>query len=219
MIESLANLALSLIVFGIGHAVPANTRARYAIATRVGERGYLGLYSTLSLGLLVWVILAYRAAPYVELWWMPPWWRVAAMVAMAPAVFLLVLGFRKPSPDRLGIHAVTRQPLMAALAVWSTVHIIGNGDVASVMLFVGLGVLAVPGAIHAENRLAAAMGEPAWSILQARTSILPFAALANGRARRHVGPIDPLATVLAAMVYLGLLVLHGPVIGIDLLNS
>src|ERR1044071_6535604 len=44
------------------HLLVSGTRLRDAIVGAIGERPYLGLFSAASLGLIVWLVMAYNAA-------------------------------------------------------------------------------------------------------------------------------------------------------------
>jgi hypothetical protein len=89
-------------------------------------------------------------APYVELWPALAWQRWLPNLAM-PAAFVLAacgmgaaqpftLGGRRADrfdPAEPGLAAVTRHPLLLALALWSGAHLAANGDLAHVVVFGG----------------------------------------------------------------------------------
>lgn len=212
----MVELVAALILFAAAHAAPIAPRVRERTVARLGRTVYLLAYSVMSLALLAWVVLAYGRAPFVELWQAPVWWRWVAIALMLPVVVILILGMRTPRPGRLGVYALARHPAMWALTAWAAIHVVANGDAATALMFATFGALAVPGALSAQARWRKRMGEDSWRAFLAATSPVPFAALARGRARFALADVDPRAAVAAVAVYGALLLLHGPVIGIDL---
>jgi|SRR5579871_1818423 len=67
----MANLALAVLAFVGGHFPLSSAPVRIALVTRVGERAFTGIYSALILAALVWMVAAFRAAPFIPLWSAP----------------------------------------------------------------------------------------------------------------------------------------------------
>ena len=105
-----------------------------------------------------------------------------------------------------GIHRVTRHPMLWSFALWAAVHIIGNGDSAAIVFFGTFLVTALVGMPSIDAKLA--RRDPAsGGRLSAATSIVPFAAIAQGRNRfvpREIGWLTPLIAVVAWAVVLHL---------------
>lgn len=193
-----AQLALATAAF-LGTHFASSTPLRAALAARVGERGYLGLYSLVSFATLGWMIGAFAHAPAEPLWPGLPHLPAAVM----PFAFILaacaLLG-RNPSavmqegalkaaePGR-GMIRVTRHPLMWAILLWSGAHVLARGELNSTVFFGGFFVLAGLGTVLIDRRKAAALGED-WRRFAAVTSNLPFLAIAQRRNRllwREIG--------------------------------
>lgn len=219
--------ALAMTAFALSHRIPAVPGLRSGLVRRIGLRGYVALFSALSVGLLVWLIVAAGRAPFVPLWDQVPWHRWAVNIAMPVAIVLAVLGTGAPNPfafegrsagfdpDRPGIAGLTRQPLLWALALWSGAHLLVNGDLAHVLLFGPFLLMALLGMPLVERRRRRAMAGD-WDRLAAHTGLVPFAALATGRWRPGGRP--PVARlVLAAVVWAVVWHLHGAVIGVSAL--
>lgn len=218
--------ALALIVFMGSHRIPAALGVKGALIGALGPRGYTVAFSIASLFLLWWVIEAAGRAPFVPLWDQQTWHRWAVNIAMPLAVALGTFGVAAPNPfafegrasgfdpARPGIAAITRQPLLWALAIWSGAHLLANGDLAHVILFGLFLVFSIAGMAIVERRRARIAGPAEWARLTARTGLLPFAALLNGRWRpRGLPPLARL--VLAVILWAGLWHLHVPVIGVS----
>jgi hypothetical protein len=50
----------------------------------------------------VWLVVAYKSAPYVATWGIPEWWKPIAIILMLPAFLLSVIGLTTPDPTSVG---------------------------------------------------------------------------------------------------------------------
>jgi uncharacterized membrane protein len=205
----------------------SSTPLRGWLVARLGERTYLALYSLLSLGILMWLILAYRRAPYIELWPMAAWSAWVPLIVMPFALLLLVCGVSTMnptaigSPDTLdqaeparGILRVTRHPFMWGVALWALSHVLPNGTLASVVLFGTFAVLALLGTRLIDHKFATRRGAQ-WQRFAAMTSNLPFAAILVGRQRLAFAEIGWLRVGVALALYVALLALHPWLFGLS----
>ena len=119
-----------LVFFGI-HSVSMMRTLRQSLIDSVGEMPFKGIYSLISLGGFVLIVVGFGNAPFVEIWQPPGWTRAVAMVLMAP-VFILLASMHMPGH----IKARTRNPMLIAIKIWASAHLIANGDLASMVLFV-----------------------------------------------------------------------------------
>jgi uncharacterized membrane protein len=109
-----------------------------------------------------------------------------------------------------GMVRITRHPFLCGIALWALVHLIINGDLASLILFGSLLVLAVRGTLSIDAKRRRNFGEQ-WIKFAEVTSDIPFAAIAAGRNRlgpalAEIGVWRPLAAIL---VYAAAFYLHG----------
>lgn len=223
MIEFLVALA----IFILSHALPARSGLRDRLAASIGERGYLVLYSLLSIGLLAWLISAALRAPYIPLWDLQVWHYHVPLALMVPASMLFVGGAISANPlsisfsrddydrRRPGLVGITRHPILWAFALWSFAHVVPNGDLVSVIMFGGFGLFALGGMAVVDRRKRRAMGAQ-WREIAAGTSVIPFLALMSGRAswRWKPGPFL-LTVVIGAGLYVALIRFHPIVFGVD----
>src|SRR6476646_2948535 len=84
------------------HVVISGSPLRGMIVGRIGERAYLGLFSLLSLGGMVWLAVAYARADRTWLWSPPVALRGAAPVLVLVALLFVVIGLTTPSPTATG---------------------------------------------------------------------------------------------------------------------
>ncbi len=194
MTGTLSWLLIAALAFLATH-LAASTPLRAAAVAGLGERGWLAVFSLTGIVALVWLVLAYRAAPYEGLWSPPAWAAWVPVLAMPLAFVLVVCGYLTPNPTALmqerhlhdpdpapGIMKVTRHPIMAGIALWALAHLAANGDAASVILFGVFAVLSILGMKLMDWKLEARAGA-AWGPLALTTSAVPFLAALQGRAR------------------------------------
>jgi len=126
-------LVLGLILFLGTHSVSiAADPWRNATAARVGETTWKLGYAVLS-GVGLWLIIAgYGAARLdpVVLWYPPTWTRHLAATLMLPMFVLLLAAYL---PGR--IKTAAKHPMLVAVKLWATAHLIANGTLADVLLF------------------------------------------------------------------------------------
>lgn len=207
-------LALALALFLLAHGLPARPPLRRRLVGVLGERAYLLVYGAVSLLLLGWLIDAAGRAPYVAVWEQARWQPWVVLPAMAAACLLLALAVGTPNPFSFGgrpgkafdpahpgVVGLIRHPLLWSLALWAAAHLLANGDLAHILLFGGFLVMALGGIRMLDRRSRERLG-PAWP------------GLAGRRApgwRRH----DLWRLLAALLLFVGLLLAHPLVIGVD----
>ena len=208
--------AAAMAVFMLSHAIPVRPPVRPWLVARIGLVPYLVSYSLLSIGVLVWLVLAARYAPFVQL--LPDWqgWRWVPVLVMPLVCWLAVAGLSAANPFSFGgmgrgafdpanpgVLAVTRHPLPLALALWSGAHLLAKGDLAHVILFGIFGGFAVMAMFMLDRRKQRLMGTDVWHQLARGTSLF------------NPGALRPqlLQVALAIVLFLGLFWLHLPIIG------
>lgn len=123
-----------LILFLGVHLAPTFPKARAKLRSRLGEIGYRGLFSALSILGFVMIVYGFgeaRTASWnVAIWTPPVWTKHIAFLLMWPAFVLLVAAY---TPSHIRDRA--RHPMLAAIKIWALAHLIANGDLAGVILF------------------------------------------------------------------------------------
>lgn len=185
---------LASTAFVVSHLGLSSTTVRSQLVGRLGEKGFLGLYSLVALLTLGMMITGYIQASHADFLWVPGHGlRHLPLLVMPIALILVVGGVLAPNPSAVGMaetlaqpqpaHGVlriTRHPVMWGVILWATVHILANGDLASLLFFGGLLLTATLGSWHLDRRMMADQGER-WQRFAAVTSYVPFAALLSGR--------------------------------------
>lgn len=227
MIEmTLAALFLVATHFGV-----SSTGLRPALTARLGAGTYLGLYSILALATFAWFASAYSRADYVELWPPATWLAWLAILLMPIPCLLLVSGLTTANPSLVGnalarktveppegIVRITRHPTMWAFGLWAIIHLIANGDLASLILFGTIAALALIGTALIDARYRDRLTD-AWPSFADQTSNLPFAAILAGRQQLALGEIGWWRLALALGLYVLLLALHPLLFGVSPLDA
>lgn len=228
----MAMLIAAALVFLAIHLVIAGTPIRDRIASAIGERAYLGLFSLVSLAGIVWLAASYnRAQAYGTdrlLYDLGPGVRHAGIPVVAIAFLLGVQGLLMRNPTRVqvgggmaaepkpvsGVLRITRHPFLWAVAIWSGFHLAANGDEASVIFFGTFFVLSLLGTISIDAKRRRKMGA-SWDAFAAKTSNLPFSAALAGRTRLRPAESLGWRFGVAAVLFLLLLFCHYRLFGVS----
>ena len=227
MTGSIVWLIVAAAAFVGGHILLSGTPLRALLARWLTESGYLALFSVVAAVTIVWLAWAYAEAPYQELWYGGPWLKTVTWIVMIPAVMFFVLGFTTPNPtavqaERLitepdavqGVLRITRHPVMWGLGLWGIAHVISNGDLASIIFFGALILLAFGGAASQQSRKRQQLGR-SWDSFEQATSYVPFVAIMSGRNKIVWSEISVWRPLLAVVAYAALIAFHPLVIGVS----
>jgi uncharacterized membrane protein len=168
---------------------------RRPVVKVVGEGGFQGVYSLVAAATLIWLVFAYRSARPTALLWPVGngLWGAATVVMLLASILLMGSLIGNPAlptggaPGKLpqtarGVFAITRHPMMWAIALWGLCHIAVYPMIKNIVVAVAIIVLALVGAAL-QDRKKRGLQPGLWPAWEAKTSYLPFAAVAAGRAR------------------------------------
>lgn len=219
------------LVFLITHRIPTMPSVRARIVGVIGERGFIIAYSTLSFIVLSWLIVAAGRAPYIELWALKSWQYWAPNIAMPLACVVIAFSIAAPNPlsfggskpdtfdaDKPGFAGVMRHGLLWALALWSSSHLIPNGNLAHVILFGSFLIFSFYGMRIIDRRRQRQLGMTQWQALSHATSLWPFQSLVSGRWRPSLSGIwqsTSIRLVIAVVLYMVLIMSHAGIIGVS----
>jgi len=217
-------LILAILVWLFIHFGMSGTRLRDRVVARIGEQPFRGLFSLLSIAAIVFLIVGWKTARVIPLWYAPDWLRWILVVVMVPAFVLFVASVSGRNPTMIGgesavaeaargIQRITRHPMLWSFALWAGVHVIGNGDLAAVLFFGAFLVTALAGMPLIDAKLA--RRDPAsWQALSTATSITPFGAILEGRNRFVASEIGWLPLLIGVVAWAALLHFHPWLFGI-----
>ena len=212
--SGLGMLALASLAFVGTHFLMSHPLRPAMIAT-LGEKGFAGVYSLVSLLTFGWMIWSYgpASAEAPQPLWDPG--RVGftvATVMMWLGSVLFVGSLRRnpafPSPGKpvteigeaRGVFEITRHPMMWGFALWSATHAIVNSTQASLILCSAIAFLALVGAAAQDAKKLKLLG-PVWQDWRSRTSFMPY-----GRGLKSA---DGFALLLGTILWLGATWAHG----------
>lgn len=219
-------LFFSLLFVGT-HLGIAGTPLRALIVSKTGEGVYLIAYAAISLLTISWMVDAYKVAPYMETWGQLYALQPVVLVLMFLAFLLVVIGLTTPSPTLVGaeglleksdavrgILRITRHPFLMGVTVWALTHLVVNGDLAALILFGAMMVLCLVGAFSIDQKRRAKLGD-SWADFATQTSVMPFAAILQGRNRLAIGELGWWRILLAIAGFAAMLHFHAGLFGVS----
>ena len=163
---------------------------RPRLVTGLGNGGFLGFYSLVSLSTFGWMVWSWRQAPASDYYWQPGdlIWAIASLLTLFAAVFFagsLIGNPALPSPEvdevegrklaaksPTGMFLVTRHPMMWSFALWGVAHILVAPRIDSFIFVGSIIFLALVGARAQETKKERALGT-GWVTWESRTSYFP----------------------------------------------
>ena len=148
-------LIVGLIVFFGIHLVPTHPGLRDGLRDRFGATSYQIGFSVVSLLGLALIVFGYHRLQLLpgknpQLWVPPTWTKHVAFTLMLPAMILLVAAY---VPSR--IRTAAKHPMLLAIKIWALAHLLANGTLAALVLFLSFLVYAVYDRISVKKRAAA----------------------------------------------------------------
>ncbi len=216
----------SLFFIGI-HIFVSGTRMRDALVQRLGENGYLGLFSVLSIVGVVWLCRAYsHNSSIIECWDMTSGFGPVGFILLLVAFLLVGVGMTTPSPTAVaggallekdgvakGVLRITRHPALSGVCIWAFVHLVQKGDLASLIFFGTFLFVAGVGQITIDARRARAHGEH-WKRFAEQTSAIPLMAIVQGRNSLVLSEFGIWRIVLALVLFALAVTFHEKLFGV-----
>ncbi len=159
---------------------------RAAMVRKLGQQGFLGLYSLIALGTFAWTVVAFDRVPSTPQLWdgqaLAPWVLACILTIVASALFLAsfvgnpalagtdVSGLSTRLPN--GVFKITRHPMMSAFALWGIAHILVAPSLRTIILAGGIAALAVIGSRGQDAKKLALYGQD-WRVWKQRTPFWP----------------------------------------------
>ncbi|GGC74362.1 NnrU family protein [Chelatococcus reniformis] len=143
-------LVLGLVLFFAAHIFTMLRAPRARFVGLLGEGPYKLAYSVVSALGLILIVLgfgAYRETGYIQVWDPPVWTRHLALLLNLPVFILLVAAY---APGFIKLRV--KHPMLLAVKIWATAHLLANGDLGSILLFSSFLAWAVSARIAVKRR-------------------------------------------------------------------
>ena len=182
--SALASLIAANVAFVGGHFVMSHP-LRAPMVRALGDKGFLGVYSLVSIATLAWVGHAFVQAPAAPIWGTAGdvQWAIASLLTIF--ALALLFGSLKGNPAlpdtpvakveaarATGAFAITRHPMMWGIAIWALSHLIVWPSPRTLVTASAMGVLALLGASLQDRKKRALLGQ-AWTSWEAQTAYWP----------------------------------------------
>jgi uncharacterized membrane protein len=202
--ESVLTVAALWLLFAATHIGLATRRIRAVLVARLGERGFMGLFSLVAAAAFTLVVAYYAAhrfdgppglafgagAPVLR--WALMGTVVAGIVLMAGSLTVYPRSpmalFNETVRTPYGLERITRHGFFVGVALLAGAHVLLAPRLVGAVFAGGLLLVAVVGAWHQDRKLLRLRGEP-YAAYLAATSAVPFAAILGGRQRLVPGEL------------------------------
>ncbi|MFO7920237.1 MAG: NnrU family protein [Nioella sp.] len=124
----------TLMILGIALWAGAHLFKRIAPDARaaMGDKGK-GIVALLIVASIVLMVIGYRGAPGIFVWFPPSWGVHVNNLLILIAIFMM-----SPAPRKGRLLNTWRHPMLTGFGLWAVAHLLVNGDLASIVLFGGL---------------------------------------------------------------------------------
>lgn len=209
-------IALLWVIFGASHMALSSARTRSTLVERLGEKGFLGLFSVVAIVTFVPLVMFYFSHRHLgpELWHVPVTGPIRAVLYAGNAVafILMASALLTPSPMMLGgkvrepqgVQLITRHGLFMGISIWALMHLVANAFVSDVAFFGGFVVFTLVGCYHQDRRKLATGGEE-FARFYERTPFLPFTGRETMRGLRELSKAGVVVGIVATV---GLRLVH-----------
>jgi uncharacterized membrane protein len=135
-------LILGLVIFLGVHSVRIFAAGwRDSMMARLGENGWKGLYSVVSIVGFVLIVWGYGLARQdAVLLWTSPIWLKHVAIALNLVAFILFAAYLVPAGR---MKARLRHPMLLSVKTWAFAHLLANGTLPDLLLFGGFLVWAL----------------------------------------------------------------------------
>lgn len=195
--EHVLGVALFWLAFAGTHVGLATSRVRAALVARLGMWGFIGVFSlvaSITYGALVHDYALHRLEGPPGLGLGEIAWLRSVLIAVAVVGVVLAtaslygypaspyaLGNERAREPR-GLDRITRHPFFVGVALFGAAHALLASRLVGTVFFGALAIYSILGSAHQDRKLLRLRGQ-AYGDYLARTSLVPFAAIAAGRQR------------------------------------
>ncbi len=211
---------LGWILFAGTHIGMSAEPIRGNLISKLGDKGFQGVYSLVALATFAFLIVSYsmargESALFLQVGMESAWMDHLCSFIMLLAFILLFSGFINGTPmgmapakrEAFGITRITRHPMNMSFAFFGLAHLLTNRLSADWIFYLGFILYGYLGSAHQDKKRVKQMGGELVTFVDS-TSIIPFAGLITGKQKLKLGEISKLAILLGIVFTLVARVLH-----------
>jgi uncharacterized membrane protein len=193
-----AQIVFWWLAFAATHMGLSSAPVRSRVVAKLGDRGFLGLYTLVAFATFVPLVSSYFAHKHegAFLWYLgsSPAVRWLMYAGMALALSLLVAALLRPSPAAIvpgktevaGAYHITRHPLFMAVGLYGLLHLlVARVNTTELAFFAGFPLFAWAGCRH-QDRRKLATGDEKFRRFHDETVFFPFTGSAALRGLREI---------------------------------
>ena len=126
-------LITGLIIWYVAHLIKRVTpEFRQSLSEKMGNASK-GVFALLIVLSVVLMVLGYRRANFIPVWFPPEFMVHLNNLLMLTALY--VYGAGGPKGAKVWLGTKIRHPQLVGFSIWAVAHLLVNGDLASLMLF------------------------------------------------------------------------------------
>jgi uncharacterized membrane protein len=216
-----AQIVFWWLAFAATHMGLSSAPVRSRVVGKLGDRGFLGLYTLFAFATFVPLVSTYFSHKHegAFLWYLgsSPAVRWLMYAGMALALSLLVAALLRPSPAAIvpgktevaGVYHITRHPLFMAVGLYGLLHLlVARVNATELAFFAGFPLFAWAGCWHQDQRKLAS-GSQEFRRFHAQTVFFPFTGSAALRGLREIR----LPLLIGIALAIGLRIFHPRLFG------
>lgn len=161
----MAMMIVGLVVFFAAHLVPLARPLRAGAVAALGAGGYRATFSLVSGIGVVLIVIGYGRWRWSgsSLLYQPPEWGAHLALALMALSFVAIAA----AYTRSHLRKALKHPMLVGIKLWALAHLLANGDMASLVLFLSFLAWAVVDRISLKRRerageIAPTAFEPVW---------------------------------------------------------
>lgn len=171
------------------HVIPFKPVFRRQLVERLGAKQYKLVFRLLVIGIVIMGVMGWSSFPNVYFYEPSLTLKRVHLVLMFPVVYLWVLA---EIPNNL--KRFIRHPMLTGMKLWALGHLLANGDLRSMMLFISFMLFSIVAVIATNRR-----GEPKqhlavpfkFDVIVCCISIVLYSLLVNFHGHLFGMPIKP----------------------------
>jgi uncharacterized membrane protein len=137
--QDMTLLVIGLLLWSGIHFVPSLfVDLRGGLIKKLGLPAYKGLFALLIVASILVIVAGWKSSG-TELLYTPPQWGRHVTFLFTLVTFILFVAAR----HQTNIKRVLRHPQLTGVMLWSAGHLFANGEIRSLILFMGIGVWAL----------------------------------------------------------------------------